>query len=100
VLRQKYGKEADIWSTGVIAYILLCGSPPFNGDSEAQIFAAIARGKPDFTSRPWPAISAPAKVRPCLPHLLGTCCHGTVGAVATNSQCTLGSCCTLHQAMW
>ena len=41
MLRRKYSKEADIWSCGVILYILLCGVPPFYGDSEQQIFEQV-----------------------------------------------------------
>jgi len=41
VLRRQYGKEADIWSCGVILYILLCGWPPFHGDTTQKIFKNI-----------------------------------------------------------
>jgi len=61
VLRKDYGVEADMWSLGVILYILLSGLPPFWGDSEDQIFRMVLRGEPDLASDPWPAISAEAK---------------------------------------
>ncbi|KAL4296516.1 hypothetical protein GQ457_12G026470 [Hibiscus cannabinus] len=61
VLKRKYGPEADIWSIGVMLYILLSGVPPFWAESENGIFIAILRGQVDFTSAPWPKISPQAK---------------------------------------
>ncbi|KAK7345202.1 hypothetical protein VNO77_15778 [Canavalia gladiata] len=61
VLHKRYGPEADVWSAGVILYILLCGVPPFWGESEQDIFEAILNSELDFHSQPWPSISESAK---------------------------------------
>nr|GMC90109.1 calcium-dependent protein kinase 13 [Ipomoea batatas] len=61
VLKRNYGPEIDIWSAGVILYILLCGVPPFWAESEQGVAQAILRGAIDFKREPWPSISEGAK---------------------------------------
>ncbi|GAA0140072.1 non-receptor serine/threonine protein kinase [Lithospermum erythrorhizon] len=61
VLKRNYGQEVDIWSAGVILYILLCGVPPFWAESEQGVALAILRGNLDFKREPWPQISDSAK---------------------------------------
>ncbi|CAI9268215.1 unnamed protein product [Lactuca saligna] len=61
VLLKDYGQEADIWSAGVIIYVLLCGVPPFWAESENDIFEEVLNGKVDFSIDPWPKISESAK---------------------------------------
>ncbi|XP_076313466.1 calcium/calmodulin-dependent protein kinase type 1-like [Tachypleus tridentatus] len=62
VLAQKpYGKAVDVWSIGVIAYILLCGYPPFYDENDANLFAQILKGEFEFDSPYWDDISNSAK---------------------------------------
>jgi len=65
---KKYGKEVDLWSLGVIMYILLCGYPPFYHQSQAQLFRLIKKGKYDFDPEYWSDVSEEAKdlIRRCL----------------------------------
>jgi len=61
VLRKRYGPEADVWTAGVILYILLSGVPPFWAETQQGIFDAVLKGVIDFDSDPWPVISESAK---------------------------------------
>lgn len=56
-----YGKEVDIWSIGVITYILLCGYPPFHHENQGVLFRKIKMGKFEFDSPYWDNVSAEAK---------------------------------------
>ncbi|KAI3446024.1 hypothetical protein Pfo_002689 [Paulownia fortunei] len=61
VLHRSYGTEADVWSIGVIAYILLCGSRPFWARTESGIFRAVLKANPSFDENPWPSLSSESK---------------------------------------
>merc|ERR1719271_1011667 len=61
VLAGKYNEKCDVWSIGVIIYILLCGAPPFFGDSDAEVLKKVKKGKFDFDMEAWRDVSDDAK---------------------------------------
>jgi serine/threonine protein kinase len=61
LLGKKYGTEVDIWSLGVITYILLCGYAPFAASNQTDLFRSIVQGKFYFDSPYWDKVSADAK---------------------------------------
>ena len=68
VLKGNYDQKCDIWSIGAMTYLLLCGKPPFNGNSDQEIFNNILNSEVKFDSPIWNNVSNNAKsfVKLCL----------------------------------
>lgn len=61
ILAGKYTEATDMWTVGTIMYILLCGYPPFFGDSDAEILSRVRSGNFSFNDADWRHISDMAK---------------------------------------
>lgn len=61
VLQKDYGFACDLWSVGAIAYILLCGYPPFNGVDNTAVYASVRKGSYNFPSSDWKNVSYEAR---------------------------------------
>jgi len=58
---ENYSKAVDLWSVGVILYILLCGFPPFYHQNTNMLYKLIKKGEYDFPDPYWSEISDSAK---------------------------------------
>ena len=53
----QYGSEVDIWSMGVVCYVLLVGYPPFYDEDQRKLFKKIKEGRYHFHADYWGGIS-------------------------------------------
>ncbi|KAI9307547.1 kinase-like domain-containing protein [Cunninghamella echinulata] len=61
LLQKGYGRPVDLWSVGVITFILLAGYTPFYGSDQAELFSSILKGEYSFDEEYWGDISDSAK---------------------------------------
>jgi len=61
LLDSPYNEKCDVWSVGVIVYILLCGFPPFYADDDDELFAKIGKADFEFVEPYWDNVSEKGK---------------------------------------
>ena len=67
ILQGKYSEKCDVWSAGVILFILLSGDPPFNGQNDSEIYSQVAKMEYHFGKK-WDSMSN--EVKDLITHML------------------------------
>jgi len=62
VLSGRYDHSSDLWSCGIIMHILLCGYPPFYGETEDEVLAKVRKGAFSFAPKDWKKVSEEAQI--------------------------------------
>ena len=62
ILNGSYDRTVDLWSAGVVFFVMLCGYPPFNGDTDSEIYDAIKKGIIVFEEEIWGDLSIGSKL--------------------------------------
>lgn len=101
VMERCYGPPADIWSVGVVIYLMIAGCLPFNGSTDRQIIKAVMDSEPDFEAGVWGSVSAQCKAflrrmlcknpsqRASIQQLLS---HPWLAGNSCSSSCSAASC--------
>ena len=61
IFAEMYDESADMWSVGVIIYMLLGGQYPFDGNTEQELYESVKRGQFEFTDKTWRSVSSEAR---------------------------------------
>jgi calcium-dependent protein kinase len=56
VIHGDHNEKSDVWSTGIIFYMMLCGYPPFYGEEDWEIFESALNDPLEFPEEEWAGI--------------------------------------------